>query len=64
MTSKLPAGHYQNLIDAIRKLATAHEAAAQAARLAAETSAQRRNARFSQMKSEQALNQRSGSNGP
>lgn len=55
MISKLPAGHYQNMIDAIRKLAASREAAAQAIRTAAESAQQRRHDAYHKMQRDALL---------
>jgi hypothetical protein len=44
--SKLPLGHYTNMVDAIKKLAAAHEAAAEARRLASDNNHARKQAAY------------------
>lgn len=55
MTSKLPAGHYQNMITAIRNLATARDRARASIRTATETNEQLRLGKFRKMQSDASL---------
>lgn len=64
MTSKLPAGHYQNMIDAIRAMVAAREEQARILKAATENNLQRRRDQAAQFKAEQDLKTSSSRHGP